>query len=84
LIVEQAESCIMAPDVNWDVISSVAKGGPKTDDEEFMEQAADMLKAVDESEYKEDSDKLLLLFQSAKKVMNVSSSAWFDSLAGVW
>nr|CAB3229962.1 centrosomal protein of 290 kDa [Phallusia mammillata] len=60
----------MAPDVNWEIIGSIAKGGPKTNDEEHMEQVADELKGLNENDFKDDNEKLLLLVQSAKKILD--------------
>ena len=61
----------MAPDVNWDVIGSVAKGDPKTT-EEVYEEAADILQSVDDAAFAGDSEKLSLLFKSALKIIDVS------------
>lgn len=61
----------MAPDVNWDLISSIAKGSVRFDNDESTEEEIDMLRNVDENDFKDDSEKLILLIQSLKKAFDV-------------
>ena len=68
----------MAPDVNWDLIGKIAKGTIQFDNDESTEKEIDILRNIDENEYKDDSEKLILLIQSLKKAFEV---CWIKFIA---
>ena len=59
----------MAPDVNWGIVGSIARGGAQ--DDEAIEQVIEILQSVNEEELRDDSEKLILLLLSARKALDV-------------
>ena len=62
----------MAPDVNWGVIGLIAKGDPQ--DEGAIEEVIDIIQNINESDYRDDPEKLILLVLSARKALDVRCS----------
>ena len=62
----------MAPDVNWGAVDTIAKGELQDVNEETMEEVVDILRKIDENDFRDNVEKLMLLLQSAKKVVDVS------------
>ena len=59
----------MAPDVNWGIVGSIARGGAH--DEEAIEEVIEILRSLNEEDIRDDSEKLLLLVLSARKALDV-------------
>ena len=62
----------MAPNIDWNAMDVVAKG-KSTMDDETIDKVVEDLRAVQESDFKDEPEKLILLFKSALNVFNVSS-----------
>jgi len=59
----------MAPDVNWGIVGSIARGVAQ--DEEAIEEVIEILRSVNEEDLRDDSEKLILLLLSARKALDV-------------
>lgn len=61
----------MAPNIDWDVVGSVAKGNSQMD-EETLQRVMDDFRNVTDADFREDPAKLFLLFKSSVNIYDVS------------